>query len=204
MARKPTKLVGVSPGRSRNKRPTKAEPAKQLTTMPRSIVNALPSSVALAKTQREAIKALDALRYELKKATSGGALTTARAMVAMRRLKDLLEDTNKDFGVLYEHMKSVAVPDVFDAAGVTNVPLAEGFRVTTSTQLYASIRPGRQKEAMAWLHEHGLGDLISNTVNSSSLSSASRAMLIEHNLEPPSEIFTLAFVENTSVAALKQ
>lgn len=174
------------------------------TTLPRTLVAVVPISAKIAKDIDLLLKEVDRLRADMVKIETSGALTLARAFVVMHRLKDKFDQLDKAYGELFRLYKEERVPAAFEAEGVTSAPLAEGFRVGTLSKMYASILPGMKDKAYQWLREHGLGDLISSTVNSSSLSGAAKHEMEENNVEFPTDIFNTAYVPSTSVTAIKK
>lgn len=135
---------------------------------------------------------------ELEAAAELGPIELARAFVTMRHLKDHIEECFKEFNKKFEELKTVTLPAVFDGAGVPTVNLDEGYRVTVSHRLWASIRPGDKAAAFKWLRDNQLGDLVTETVNASTLSAAAKSMA-EENRELSPDLFNVAIVPNTSV-----
>lgn len=173
-------------------------------TLPRSIVEAAPTAARIAETLHQLDGMLASLERDLEKAARSGVVPLARAFVALHRLKDKVEGFSKGFGALFEQTQTHTVPDAFETEGVPHVPLTEGFRVTTSATLYASIKGDRKQEAWNWLRKHRLGDLITETVNASTLSAAARRMREEDNIDLPDDLFTVADLHRTSVTQTKK
>lgn len=145
----------------------------------------------------------DKLIGELNLADQGGVVEQTRAFVALRQIKDMFDASIKQLNLIYEDYKVNRLPTAFEAAGVPTVNLDEGYRVTVQHKLHASIRGDKKEEAYKWLNENGLGDLITNTVNASTLSAAAKSMA-EDNIELPDEIFNVAIIPNTSVTKTKK
>lgn len=127
----------------------------------------------------------------------------ARAFVAMRWMKDQIEALAKAFNEYFEPWKHEHFPAMLEAAGLSHVPLAEGYRVGVSNRFLAAIQEGKKAEALEWLRKNELSDLIQETVNAGTLSSAFQKMIEEHNIDPPEEIFHCHVQPNTSVTATK-
>jgi hypothetical protein len=121
----------------------------------------------------------------------------ARYFVKVRQIKDRLEAAVKPFDAFYEELAKVRIPQVFDREGVPSITLDEGFRVTVSHKLHASIKAGQKELAHQWLKDNGLGDIVSETVNASTLAGVARTMA-EENQELPESLFNQAVVANTS------
>lgn len=133
-----------------------------------------------------------------------GPIEMARYFVKVRETKDELEKILKPFDAFYELLAKTKLPETFDRHGVPSVSLDEGYRVTVSHALRASIRGGVDKEAAyAWLNENGLGDIVTKTVNASTLSAVAKTMA-EENRELESSLFNVAYLANTSFNRLKK
>ena len=170
-------------------------------SLPKSIVQALPAGADIIRHVQAIEALLPRLQKELAAATKGGAVSLARAFVVFHRLNERMlseEKAFKPFKELYGTTKSVTVPAVFEAAGVPNVPLSEGFRVGISEAWRASIKPDQKPGAYAWLEETGRKSIITEVVNASTLSALAKEMA-EKNEELPAEFFNVAQVPNTSV-----
>lgn len=170
-------------------------------TLPRIIVNALPTATQVVQSILSARQLLSAVASELD-ACRSDPVRLARGFVAMRRLKDRIDELDSEFTALFETYKNEVLPEVLDGAGLNNVSLAEGFRVSVSTQVRASIREGMKEKAFAWLQANELGDIIQPTINSSTLAATARSLL-EENKELPDDIFNTYTAYNTSVTATK-
>lgn len=121
-----------------------------------------------------------------------------RAFVSLRRIKDELDELQKAVSKTYEELKTQKLPEKYEAAGVPSINLEEGYRVSVSHRVFASIKKDRKDEAYEWLRQNQLGDLINQTVNTSTLSAAAASMA-EDNRELDTELFNVAVVNNTSV-----
>lgn len=170
------------------------------TPLPATIVAALPSSAKFAKQLDALYKALSAeIVPELAEARKVGAVQLARAFVAFHRLNDKLDAVGKAFEATFAQLKGEIVPAAFEAEGLPNVPLSEGFRVGIAHNFRASIREGMRDQAFHWLRANGLGDLITTTVNASTLSAAAKHRVEVDNKDMPDELFNTAIMLNTSV-----
>jgi hypothetical protein len=169
------------------------------TTLPRTIVEALPTSKDVVFQINAISELLRVIEGELRTADRAGSIQLARAYVVLHRLKDKFGALDKQFTAIFEDYKNVKIPSKFVDEGITNVPLAEGFRVGTSIRFLASIRKGMQELAHDWLRSNKLESLIIQTVNSSSLSSAAKELATEHNIDLPDDIFNVALVPNATV-----
>lgn len=179
-------------------------------TLPSTIVNGIPTSAAMMKHFSTAFALLPQLEKEFKRAEKAGAIPAARAFVAVHRMVERLKDMTKPLtgeAGLFETYKRDKLPALFEQEGITNVPLAEGFRVGISSRFFASINKGAdeqaslelKKRAYDWLRDNGLEDIIQPVVNVSTLSATFKELIEEKNIEPPKDLFTVAMSPNTSV-----
>ena len=146
-------------------------------------------------------EALDTMQKELAE-FDGNSIETARTFVALRQVKDEAEDIYKSINKSYEIWKGERLPNVFDAEGVPTVNLDEGFRVTVSHKVYASIKKDCKGAAYQWLRDNNLGDIITDTVNSSTLSAVAKAEM-EANRELNPDYFNIHVTPSTSVTKTK-
>ncbi len=172
-------------------------------TLPKTLIDAVPSSLDAVSALRAAGAALVTMHAETMQAANESPQQLARAFVVWKKLKEKLEELEKDFNKLYEPLKTEKVPQAFELAGIENVPLSEGFRVSPSTSIRASIRADKKADAFEWLRANGLGELITEQVNAQTLSSVARGMMEDENKELPEAIFNVAPMSNTSVTKIK-
>lgn len=184
-----------------------AEGSNVSSTLPSSVVRSLPVAEAIMKHVLAVVDLYPQLERELKAAEKGGAISMSRAFVVLHRLRERI-NTEKDTSAfkplmkIFERYQKEVIPHIFDVENVPNVNLAEGFRVGVSNPFYASIKKDMKTAAYAWMRDNGLADLIQSTVNSSSLSSALKEKLEEHNIEAPDNIFTAAYVPGATVTKI--
>lgn len=174
---------------------------KQLLQIPDITSGAAPSTARIS-TQLLAFiaPALGPLADDLYAAArSPDSTTLARAFVALYKIDKAVDELKKLFGALTDTYKSEVLPDAFELDQINSVPLQEGYRVTMSAKIRASIRRGQQPSACVWLRENHYGDLIKPAVNANSLSSLATTMLREELREMPDTIFNVAICPSVSV-----
>ena len=123
----------------------------------------------------------------------------AARLVALREFSDMLDVIVKPIAEHLDAMKSQILPDAYARDGITTQTLDSGHRVTLSTKYFASMLPDQKAEAMAWLRENGLADLIYETVNAQTLSAAGKAMIENEGRELPEAYFRAHLKPNISV-----
>lgn len=172
-------------------------------TLPRSLAAALPTAIQIMGHVAAIERCVPNLEREMLNAEKAGAVGLARSFAVLHRLREALlsgeKNRFKPIDRLFRDYSELKVPAVFEQDGVTHVPLAGGFRVGVSHTFRASIKKDMKDQAYAWLRGHKLGDIITATVNASTLSAAGKALRDEHNVDLPEELFTAADVPNTSV-----
>lgn len=172
-------------------------------TLPKSLAAALPAAVVIMGHVADIEALIPTLEAQMGRAKSAGAIPLARSFVVLHRLREaLLSDERgrfKPIGALFIKYQTEHIPALFEQDGVENVPLAEGFRVGVSHPFRASIKKDQKDAAYAWLRKNGLGDLISSTVNASSLAAALKTKLEDENTDAPEEMFTAGYLPAATV-----
>lgn len=166
--------------------------------LPASLTKALPSAAEIVRCAAEIEKHTATMAKELAKSKKQGAIQLARSFAVLHRAVETVETRLKPLAALFEVFKGLEVPAAFDAAGVTHVPLAEGYRVGVSYTLRASIPKANKAEAYAWLGMHH-PDIITTTVNASTLSGLASELLNTKNTELPEDLFKVVNLPSTSV-----
>lgn len=162
----------------------------------------LPSTDDILRLLDEIRALVSAVEAELRAVEGGDVVELTRAFVALRMVKDAAEDTFKPFNALYEKMKIEGMPQKFEQAGVPTINLDEGYRVTISHLVRATVKSDRKQEAYQWLRDNQLEDIVTETVNASTLSAVAKT-LGEENRELDPELFSVAIIPNTSVTKTK-
>lgn len=125
-----------------------------------------------------------------------------RATLDSHSLRDLADMIVK-WTAVYENYKKIAsrineeleqvklyTAERMDQEGVQNSTFPGIGRLGISPIIRASVRAGAKDQAYDWLETHGHGDLITTTVNASSLAALIRREIKEGN-EVPEEIFNV-------------
>jgi hypothetical protein len=120
----------------------------------------------------------------------------------LRTARDILDEQLKQFNNALSHVEGGLLPESFDREQLQTLTLSNGDRVTIVQKLYASIGPDGKDAAYAWLHDNGHGDLIQETINSSSLSAFAKQELAEGR-ELPENIFATFIKPSTSLTRKK-
>jgi hypothetical protein len=70
---------------------------------------------------------------------------------------------------LYDGLRKRDIPNKMEEMGIDNVKITGLGRLGLRAEAYAGFQPGKKEEGIAWLEEHGHGDLVKEDVNASTL-----------------------------------
>lgn len=115
-------------------------------------------------------------------------LQLLREFKAAKDLKEAADFLAKEAGRQYDFLRLALVPERFDSEGISNMKVDGVGRVQLASDLYAGIIKGSEEKAFEWLGDNGRGDLVKQTVNSSSIKAVLKKMLVEGE-EIPAELF---------------
>lgn len=79
----------------------------------------------------------------------------------VERAEDILKRAKEDARRLREE----ALPSAMDEAGVKELTLESGEKITVTTEVYCSIPVAKREEAFAWLESNNFGGLIKSDVS---------------------------------------
>lgn len=117
--------------------------------------------------------------------------TLAMVHQNLNDLTDEIDEARKVLSKTYDWLRHSLMIDKMDDAGLESFSVAGVGRVYIQSSLNASIRAGAKEGAYEWLGDHGHGDLIQETVNSSSLKALAKAK-IQDNDPLPEELFNVS------------
>ena len=124
----------------------------------------------------------------------------ASAMVSMRTEKEMMETELSDINRKYDLLRLNIVPEKMAEEDVTSLTVAGVGRLGVTGDVYAQITD--KGVAFEWLNDHGHGDLIQPTVNSSSLKALMRQFM-KDGTEYPQEAFKVSPFSRASVTKVK-
>ena len=125
----------------------------------------------------------------------------AKLFMEIRDLQDNIAALAKEMKAVYDLARHVTLPAVFKEHETKTVT-AYGYRFTVSDLLRASIKGGMKEEAFAWLRDNNLEDLITETVNASTLSAEAKRQ-IEEGFGLDEDLFNLNYLQTTSMTKVK-
>jgi len=115
----------------------------------------------------------------------------------MRDLADQLKETSSRLNKHIEEVKRDKLPMMFKEEGVRSITV-DDYRYTISETVRASIASGQKEAAYQWLRDNEMGELITETVNASTLSAQARH-LMEEGTELDPDLFNTHLQPNVSV-----
>jgi len=119
----------------------------------------------------------------------------------LREYRELYEAAgalNKRATAAYNRMREILIPEAFEREGISTITLKDGSRVTVSSRVFAGIKEGMKELAMGWLRKHGYKDIVTETINSSTLSALCKS-LGEENKELPQDLFNVYSKQQASL-----
>ena len=87
-----------------------------------------------------------------------------RAKLLEKEISEM-EDTLKERAEQYRKLTEQTIPEAMAEAGMKKFVMEDGSMIDVKPFYSASIPKARQAEAFAWLREHGMDDIIKNTVS---------------------------------------
>lgn len=122
-----------------------------------------------------------------------------RLMAQVRRAKDATDSAKKTLEALYGVMSNKIIPEMMRDKKIKTTTLADVGRVTVSNRTSCSML---DKEAgMEWLRANGLGDIIQETVNASTLAATAKTK-IEEGFDLPDDVFKVSINPYVSITKI--
>ena len=141
------------------------------------------------KAIQKTITKLDLQLYQLKEAGPRSVLAPAATMYKMLAdLEDLIEESRVKAYHLKNFYQFHVLPDLFHDASVDTVRTLNGYNVAITEDISVSIPADSKPDAYTWLQDNGYGDIITTTVNSSTLKATMKEIL-KDGVIVPEEVF---------------
>lgn len=170
---------------------------------------------AIMPEERIAVGEIDAILVNVQKAVdrvkkSSDLPSTVAVYIKLRLMHDRFESLFKALGQIKDFLKNEQVPKAFEANSGTTFTSDLGYRITVSDIIRASIKEGCKDPAFKWLRGHDLQDIITETVNASTLSAVAKKMIEEaaeapegEGVELPDALFNVVPMKSTSMTKVK-
>lgn len=92
---------------------------------------------------------------------------------------------------LYDFTRYTRVPEIMEENEVESLQVEGVGKVYLTSDMNVSVKSGMKEDAMDWLVENGFGDIISETVNSSTLKAVIKKEVIGKGKEAPENLFNI-------------
>ena len=119
-------------------------------------------------------------------------------MSDIRKKKDSLEDALKEINEEFDFLRITKIPTVMRDDGVDRLSVSGVGRVSITADLHVSIKADQKEAFYDWLRDNGRGDLISETVNASTLKAAVKRMFQSGEIVPE-ELLNVSPFERASI-----
>lgn len=123
-------------------------------------------------------------------------IAAVKFMHRMAGLNEQADSCKSRIGKIYDWSRMGLVPEKMEQAGVDGFTLTGVGRVSLTADLSVSMPD--KVAGYAWLEEHGMGDLVTQTVNASSLKAVIRRRLRDGEAVP-GEIFKVSPFTRASI-----
>jgi hypothetical protein len=160
----------------------------------------LPPDVAELRDAEFCIKrvyvVLEDMRKEIEHLKSLGPSTvlapTATHYKNLVDLEDAIQAVKAQVFHMKESLRFTVLPGLFEQNSVKSVTTLNGYRIAIDmSDISVSVPPENKGKAYDWLTENGYGDIITSTINSSTLKATVKNMLKE-NMPVPEDVFKIS------------
>ncbi|KKK49938.1 hypothetical protein LCGC14_3130040 [marine sediment metagenome] len=135
-----------------------------------------------------------------------GKLTAAQAAevyIQTRVLNDAVGAAFKPLNAATQLLNGTIIPAAFEREGIKTLTSDRmGYRITVQDAIRAGVRKDMREKASAWLVDNDLADIITSTINASTLSALAKSLL-EEGRELPEDYFNVALMKTTSMTKVK-
>lgn len=121
-----------------------------------------------------------------------------RAMDSIRALKDDVEAQLTELNKEYDHIRLNLIPRKFEEEGIDNIRVDGIGRVSLTSDLYVRINSADRDRVHEYFRDIGKSSLITESINSSTLKAAIKAM-IKSGEEIPEDIIKITPFTRASI-----
>lgn len=116
---------------------------------------------------------------------------------------ELLKRLSSTINAEYDAIRLGILPDKMDEEDITNITVSGVGRITVQSDIYFLIPAPFREDAYEWLRKNGHGDLIQETVNSSSGKAWAKEMFKKGEL-PPEDLFKVTPFSRSQITKEKK
>lgn len=107
-------------------------------------------------------------------------------------LEEAIQECKAKAFHMKEHLRFTVLPDLFTQNSVKSVTTLNGYRIAIDmSDISVSVPAENKGMAYEWLTDNGYGDIITSTINSSTLKATIKGMLRE-NMPVPEDVFKIS------------
>jgi len=114
-------------------------------------------------------------------------------------LENAIEEVRLRAYHVKNHHQMKVLPDLFVQASTTKTSTLNGYTVSYSQDYSISIPKDARDSAYGWLEQNGLGDIITTTVNSSTLKATIKELNNQNKPMPPEDLIKVTPIPKYSV-----
>ena len=116
----------------------------------------------------------------------------------LRLEKESMEEAAKKINEVYDFLRITKIPTVINDEGIDRISVKGVGRVSITADMHVSIKADKKEAFYTWLRDNGRTDLISETVNPSTLKSSVKKMFQNGEI-PPEELLNISPFERASI-----
>jgi hypothetical protein len=102
-----------------------------------------------------------------------------RVLEQWQQRKECADAISKQVGKVFDFLRLTKIPTAFDEEGISLLKVDGIGRCSLTSDMYVSVAAGAKDEAFTWLRDTGRGDLIGETVNSSTLKAVIKKAILD-------------------------
>ncbi len=116
----------------------------------------------------------------------------------VRKQKESLEETLKGVNETFDFLRITKIPTVMNDENIDRISVKGVGRVSITADMHVSIKADKKDDFYQWLRDNGRTDLISETVNASTLKASVKKMFKEGEI-PPEDLLNISPFERASI-----
>jgi hypothetical protein len=116
----------------------------------------------------------------------------------VRKQKESLEETLKEVNETFDFLRITKIPTVMNDENIDRISVKGVGRVSITADMHVSIKADKKDDFYQWLRDNGRTDLISETVNASTLKASVKKMFKEGEI-PPEDLLNISPFERASI-----
>jgi hypothetical protein len=156
-----------------------------------------PALEALTQAARDLEVLTDDLTRDIVHLEGHDHIELIRYFDDFRQAADRFSEAKKAITFLHDKLSRDMIPEAMRDAGVKTVTVVGVGRVSISHRYSCTMTD--KDQGMAWLKNSGHGDLVIETVNSSTLAAFSKSLMQDEGKELPADLFKVGTSPYTSI-----